>query len=71
MLLGHGANPNAAYGGCSTPLMASASHTDPAMARLLLDHGARPDVVHPEQGLTAFHIACFHGAVETACLLRC
>ncbi len=67
-LLARGADPNVTQGGGWTPLHAAARHGDAAMARALLEHGARPGT-RSDDGKTAADLATKAGHEELVALL--
>jgi uncharacterized protein len=71
ILMDHGADPNLATSRQATPLMlaAGSSQPNPAIVRLLLDSGARPDA-RDDTGRSALDWALLQGDTEIARLLR-
>eukprot|EP01046_Picozoa_sp_COSAG06_P081456 COSAG06_NODE_28616_length_571_cov_0.868644_1_plen_121_part_01 len=59
LLLEHNANPNVLTSNGATPLMEAACGAHLTILRTLLDYDAIIDAVNTNQGLTAFHYACF------------
>lgn len=70
LLLSHGADPSAVSEMGFSPLRdCIARHCEPAVVRLLLEHGANPNVGDGSRGDTPLHVACFDGAREAVSLL--
>jgi hypothetical protein len=59
LLLDAGADPSLASSRGTTPLMLAAGEGQLEVLRLLLARGAAVDAVHPDNGCTAFHAACY------------
>jgi ankyrin repeat protein len=66
LLLEHNANPNVLTSNGATPLMEAACGAHLTILRTLLDYDAIIDAVNTNQGLTAFHYACFEGHADCA-----
>ena len=66
LLLDHRADPSIASSDGGTALMSAARHASLSIVRKLIKHGADKDAVDPENGCTAFHIACLKGNADCA-----
>jgi len=68
-LLDAGVDPNAMNADHRTALSGAAESGKEEVARLMLDHGAKPDGQLPDTGWAPLHIAAFLGHVEVARVL--